>query len=119
MARLLFKLNNVPDDEADDVRALIDESEIDYYETTEGSWGLSFAAIWLQYEAQMDKARELIDAYQAQRQHQAIQLQQALVEAGEHTTHWQAFKRSPVRVIAVIILVSVILYFSIMPFFPA
>ena len=39
MATLLFRLRHVPDDEADDVRALLEENGIDFYETTPGNWG--------------------------------------------------------------------------------
>ena len=38
MAMLLFKLNNVPDDEAMDVRQLLDDNGIHYYETDAGRW---------------------------------------------------------------------------------
>ena len=34
MAKLLFKLNSVPDDEAEEIRALLAEAEINFYETT-------------------------------------------------------------------------------------
>jgi hypothetical protein len=37
MAKLLLNLRNVPDDEADDVRALLDEHDIAYYETSRGA----------------------------------------------------------------------------------
>lgn len=119
MASLLFKLNNVPDDEADEVRALLDHAEIEFYETSSGNWGLSFAAIWLVNEQQLELARQLIDDYQQQRFQTAAKHRQDLKLAGQHTTHWQAFKQSPVKIPAVIIFVLAILYFSIAPFFPA
>ena len=40
MAKLLFDLRDVPDDEADDVRALLDAHGLDYYETKPAAMGL-------------------------------------------------------------------------------
>ncbi|MDX1464786.1 MAG: DUF6164 family protein, partial [Halomonas sp.] len=64
MAKLLFHLGNVPDEEAEAVRRLLDEHAIATYETRAGFWGLGVAAIWLRDEAQRERARALIDAYQ-------------------------------------------------------
>ena len=47
MALLLFRLRNVPDDEADEVRHLLNENSIEFYETSAGNWGISMPAIWL------------------------------------------------------------------------
>ncbi|TQV89709.1 DUF6164 family protein [Aliikangiella coralliicola] len=118
MAKLLFKLNSVPEDEADEIRLLLDESEINYYETSSGNWGLSFAAIWLNDEQQYEQAKQLIDQYQKERYQRVSEQRQAQRDAGEHTTLWQALKQSPIRFSAVIVFVSVVLYFSIIPFFP-
>ena len=42
MATLLFRLNDVPQDEADDVRQLLTDKGIDFYETHAGfsGWAL-------------------------------------------------------------------------------
>lgn len=48
MSKLLFKLRGVPDDEADEIRALLAEKQIEYYETSAGNWGISLPALWLQ-----------------------------------------------------------------------
>ena len=48
MAKLLFKLRGVPDDEADDVRQLLEENGMRVYETSAGTWGTGVPAIWLQ-----------------------------------------------------------------------
>ena len=98
MANLLFKLNNVPDDEADDIRDLLEEGEIEFYETSSGNWGLSFAAIWLKDEQQLQAARQLIDQYQSQRYERVSQEHQALRENGQNTTWWQVFRQYLARI---------------------
>src|SRR5690606_13961933 len=46
-AKLLLNLRHVPDDEADDVRALLEAVRIDYYETRAGPFGISAGGIWV------------------------------------------------------------------------
>lgn len=80
MAVLLFKLRNVPEDEAQEVRQLLDEQELDYYETTAGRWRLGVDAIWLRNNDDAPQARELLARYQQQRYEKAKQ-EQADLEA--------------------------------------
>lgn len=115
MAELLFKLNGVPEDEACAVRELLAEADIDFYETHAGNWGVSLAAIWLKDDTQLAEAKELLQSYQAQR----------LLEVREQArqnppeTLWQRWSRYPLQVLAALVFVAVILYFSIVPFFNA
>ena len=67
MAKLLFKLKSVFDDEADEIRQLLSDNQIDFYESPAGNWGISMHALWLNDEKQYDVARKLIDDYQQQR----------------------------------------------------
>ena len=41
MTTLLLNLRQVPDDEAEEVRALLNEHRIAFYETTPSLWGIS------------------------------------------------------------------------------
>ena len=68
MAAQLFKLRNVPEDEAQEIRDLLSQYQIDYYETPAGNWGISMPAIWLNDEQQLEQAKELIEKYQEERQ---------------------------------------------------
>ena len=45
MAKLLFNLRNVPEDEADEVRQLLTTHGVDWYETRPGPWGISTGAL--------------------------------------------------------------------------
>lgn len=67
MAKLLFHLNGVEDGEANDVRLLLNDANIEFYETDSGRWRLSIAAIWLSNEQDFERARQLINNYQQQR----------------------------------------------------
>ena len=40
MSALIFRLRNVPEDEAMQVRDLLDEHRIDWFETSAGNWGI-------------------------------------------------------------------------------
>ena len=63
MSKILFKLRDVPADEAQEVRELLERNDIEYYETLGGNWGISLPALWLKKEAQRHRARELLDTY--------------------------------------------------------
>jgi len=117
MAKLLFKLNTVPDDEADEVRDLLEQSKIDFYETSSGNWGLSFAAIWLKDDSQLTQAKSLIEQYQADRFSRMSEHHQMLKDSGQNLTRWQAFKQSPIKIVLAIIFVTALFYFSTVPFF--
>jgi len=112
MAVLLFKLNGVPEDEARDVRELLAENGIAYYETSGGSWGLSVQAIWLEQSDAYEKARRLIDRYQEER----IGRMQALRRGGGGTSLLEGIRKNPVRFVLYLGIAAMILYLSIKPF---
>jgi hypothetical protein len=116
MSVLLFRLRNVPDDEADDVRKLLHDNQIEFYETSAGSWGTSTAAIWLKHREELDKARELIDHYQQQRSIDQRNAYEELKKDRKHKTLIDSFRENPLRFIAYLVFIIVILYFSIKPF---
>jgi hypothetical protein len=109
MPILLFNLSGVPDDEAAAVRELLTDDAIDYYETSAGRWGISQPALWLRDATQLTQAKALIDDYQAQRfqQAQANPVNESLTARLWH---------SPLRTLAFLAALTVILYFSIHPF---
>ena len=75
MARLLFNLRNVPDDEADEVRALLDAHGLDWYETRPGPWGVSAGGLWLRDAGDWPRARSLLDGYQQARRSHAREVE--------------------------------------------
>ncbi len=116
MSVLLFKLRNVPEDEANDIRELLSGHKINFYETTAGNWGISLPAIWLHDKAQLQTARSLIDAYQQQRQKSARGAYDQLRQKGEQRTVMDKVRETPLLAAIYLAAVLTILYISIMPF---
>jgi len=116
MAILVFRLNDVPDEEADAVRSLLNENHINFYETSSGRWGVSVAGIWLHDNGDKARARELIDAYQAEMLSESQQAYRAMQEAGEVDTFMTRLLRDPLRFIIYTVIILFILYVSLMPF---
>jgi len=116
MAAKLFKLRNVPDDEANDIRQLLEEHRLSCYETDAGAWGISVPAIWLHESADLEQAKALIDDYQRQR---AIRMQaehQRDKAAGQHATVWGNIKKKPIHFVLLVMAVLFVLYVSLSPF---
>ena len=117
MATLLFPLRHVPDDEAEEVRALLNSHGIDFYETPASAFGVSAGAIWLRDDTQVQVARQLIDDYQAQRYAAQRQHHEELNRRGQRRTIAHIFRESPLRFVAYLALIAAVLYFSLKPFF--
>lgn len=64
MAALLFRLRNVPENEAVAVRQMLDEHRVDYYETDAGNWGISMPAIWINDDSRLVEYKALINDWQ-------------------------------------------------------
>ncbi len=116
MSVLLFRLRHVEEDEADDIRALLEAHDIPYYETSNGRWGLGYAAIWLYDEQYVEQGRRLIDAYQEQRCQKARASYAALVAEGKQPTWWKHIKMYPLQVSLALAGIVIVLMFVLLPF---
>lgn len=116
MPILLFKLNRVPEDEAEDIRELLSKNGIDYYETHAGRWGISVAGIWLKDDTQLETAQRLINDYQRERTARARELHESQRRAGEHETLVGRIKRQPLVSLFYVLVILAVLYFTLMPF---
>jgi hypothetical protein len=116
MAYLLFKLNNVPDDEATDIRELLTAQDIYFYETHAGMWRLGVEAIWLPDNTHAERAVELIGAYQLERSARQQKSYADLLHSGQVPTLWQNFCASPLRFVLLIIAVVFVLGITLVPF---
>ena len=112
MAVLIFRLNGASDEEAQDIRDLLADNALDNYETSAGRWGVSVAGLWLVNDNDKTRARELIDAYQLERQRYFEQLK---IETPPETFS-DRLKQSPLNVIFYSLLAVTILFLSLSPF---
>ncbi len=112
----LFRLRGVPDDEADEIRQLLDEHDIDYYETPAGNWGISMPAIWLRSADRFDAAKQLIEIYQASRSLRVRKEYEQLKKEGRQRTIIDQFREKPIQFILYLAFAAIIIYFSTKPF---
>jgi hypothetical protein len=110
MSKILFKLRNVPDDEADEVRELLTHHHIDYYETSAGNWGISMPAIWVRDEYQFQQAKALLDAYQEARSIRVREEYARLKREGKNKTVLDSFMENPILFIVYVLIVLALLY---------
>lgn len=113
MAKLIFKMRNVPDDEALEVRELLEANEIEYFETFAGNWGMSMPALWVKHDQQFSEARRLIDEYQGLRAQRIKSEYESQRARGDTRTMWHSFLEDPFRFAAVVIGIGLVLYFSL------
>jgi hypothetical protein len=99
MSKLLLNLRTVPDDEADDVRAMLDTHAIAFYETKPSIWGISGGGIFVRDDAAIGDAKRLMADYQQQRQVRARAEYAAAVREGTAGTFWTTLRAEPARVL--------------------
>ena len=112
MAEQLFVLRGVPDDEVEEIRQLLKERQINFYETPGGNWGVSLPALWLHDDARFEEARELIADYQSQRAEKARED----YEQAPKRTFLDTIRERPLQVAVYFVFIAVVLYLSVMPF---
>jgi hypothetical protein len=113
MTRLLFSLRGVPEDEAEDVRELLDENNIDYYETNAGNWGISMPGLWINNEDDWLEARKMLSIYQENRYKQQRTYYQQLKKEGKHKRLIDALKQKPAQFLFYVGFIVLIIYISI------
>jgi hypothetical protein len=116
MAILLIQLNGAPEDEILELRQLLHDNTIDFYETEAGRWGTSVAAIWLGDESQLEQARSLIDTYQEERAERIRREYEQRQASGDGETLLTRLLHHPLRSLLYLALIVVILYLTLMPF---
>ncbi len=116
MPTLVFRLRNVPEDEANDVRALMEDNHLEWYETSAGNWGIAMPGIWINNDVDVGRARNLIDAYQKDRKTTLRSHYQQEVEEGRAMSFTQRLREQPARVLGIVLFCLFILYVSVNPF---
>ncbi len=112
MATLVFRLKYVPDEEADDIRQLLIDHDIAFYETVAGRWQMSMAGIWVKDKAQAKKALECIREDQIARAQtmRPISVGQWLLGCVQHA------RQNPVEMVFTLFAIALILGLSVAPF---
>ena len=113
MSKLLFRMRHVPEDEAKDVRDLLEKNNIEFFETFSGNWGISIPAIWVSRNDQYTEARKVIDSYQAERADRAKKelLDQEI--KGVKIRVSDIFIQSPIRFLFSVLAIIIVLYISL------
>ncbi|KAB7627785.1 DUF6164 family protein [Alkalilimnicola sp. S0819] len=112
MPKLLMNLRHVPEDEIAEVQEMLERRGFDVYRTPASRWGISMGGLWLREPEDYPRARQLMDEYQQERQQRAREEYQRARESGE----LEGPLRHPVRTVAIVGAILVVLYFSIKPF---
>ena len=115
MSKLLLNLRNVPDDEADDVRAFLDAHRIAFYETKPGFWGISAGGIWVTEDAEVVEAKRLMAAYQAERGERARAEYATAQRDGTAETFWMVLRAEPGRVVLTVLAILCLLGLVALP----
>lgn len=115
MAKLLLNLRNVPDDEADDVRAMLDTRRITFYETTPDRWGISAGGIWIAEDADAANAKRLMADYQKQRGERARAEYAAAKRDGTAETVASVLRAEPGRVALLVLAILLVLGLMALP----
>lgn len=117
MSRLLLNLRHVPDDEADDVRAMLEDNGIAFYETRPSMWGISGGGIFVTEEAAFGEARRLMADYQDRRRTRARAEHEAARRDGTAETFWTVLRDEPARVALVALAILFLLALVALPVF--
>lgn len=112
----LFNLRNVPEDEANEIRELLTDNGIEFYETHASGWGVSAPAFWLPDDGQRGRAEGLIEDYQKKRAEDARVAYETLKREGNAPTWAGNIARHPLRFLLLVAFVLFILYATLSPF---
>ena len=116
MSALLFRLRNVPEDEAEDIRELMQKHHIEIYETSAGNWGISMPGIWVQDENDLPRAKELVAQYQKERATDARNAYEENRRQGTAPSLIQTIKQRPLAIAGILLFCLFVLYVMISPF---
>ena len=117
MAKRLLNLRNVPADEVDDVSSLLEQHKIAFYVIEPSMWGINGGGIWINDDAQVDRAKQVMAEYQSQRQARARADYAAAKEAGTAETFQTQLRTRPMQVIAAVIGIAIALALIALPYF--
>ena len=116
MSALIFRLRNVPEDEATQVRNLLDEHRIDWFETSAGNWGIGMPGLWVKDVDDAQRARTLIDTFQQELSSNERARFRELQKSGQAPTFIESIQARPFAMLAIFVFCLFIVYVSVNPF---
>ena len=116
MAKFLMGLRDVPDDEAADIRALLDAHDLPWYETAPSFWGVSGGGFWLRDGARLAEAKALLAAYQDERGRVAREQRADDLAAGRVDSPWADLRRRPLQTLAIVSGIVLMIALTLLPF---
>ncbi|OEY66175.1 DUF6164 family protein [Marinobacter sp. X15-166B] len=116
MPHHLMNLRHVPEDEAEEIRALLHEHQVPFYETPPSRWGISMGGFWVHDDEQARRARALLVRYQEQRVAQQRELYAQELAAGRIAGFWRRLRHRPVSTLAVCLAILVMVLVTLLPF---
>jgi hypothetical protein len=117
MSKLLLNLRHVPEDEADEVRTLLDAHGIAWFEARPSRWGVSAGSIWIREDEAAPEAARLMADYQTQRLERARSEHAAAQRDGTLPTMWTVARDEPGRVLWAVIALVFVLGLMALPVF--
>lgn len=111
-----MSLRDVPVDEYEGVCALLDELAIEHYRTEPSRWGISSGAIWVVDDGRHSEARAALDRYQHERAEAARRERSEQLAAGNAPTLATRLRDEPVRMLALLLTLVVVVALSLLPF---
>lgn len=116
MAKLLLNLRNVPDDEADEVRDLLDSHDIAWYETKPSLWGVSAGGIWAANPTQEQEAISRVAQYQAERSARHRAQREVDLREGRVPSTWDNMRANPRQALVAVVGIALMLGLATLPF---
>jgi hypothetical protein len=117
MAYLIYRLNTLPDDEINEIRELLNENTISFYETHRSPLGWGIAGFWTPYEIHLKNATQLIQTYQIQRSQKAFSFQEKSKKEGLQLSRWHYFLTSPIKHLFLFSFILFFIFSILYPFF--
>lgn len=115
MAKLLLNMRMVLEDEAADVREMLDSAGIGYYETEPSRWGISHGGIWIREDSDLPRAKRLMAEYQAQRGERVRAENAAARRDGTAETFADVWRERPGQVVLNVLAIIVLLLLVALP----
>lgn len=113
---LLLSFRYAPEDEIEQVRILLTNNDISFYEVPPSFLGFNAGGIWLRHAEQKTAAQALLTEYQQQRALDARKLWDEQKQQGTRITQYHIAKAHPIRFLLTLISIFLLLGLVTIPF---